>query len=183
MLTAFIKILDLAIRLLKEKDTDEKVFFHEIVEPVFRELETVAEDYRVLFRKAQQTLQQMPKGNVDQALKELKENREKMLQARVKVRSMAEAIRIRVRKKAAIDFAEAVARFFQCTNLGLASSRSAGEKLVDLLELLEKDSVSRSDLLAFVEKVNRNLKTSWRQINDKYALLQLECLGHGRNIL
>jgi len=179
LLTAFIEILEFAIRGLKEKDTNEKIFFREIIEPVFRELEAVAEDYRMLFSKAQQALQQMPKDNTVHVLKELKENREEMLQARVKVRSMAAAIRMRVRKKAAVAFAEAVSGFFQCTNLDLATSRSVGERLVDLLELLDEESVSRADLIMFVEKVNSNLVTSWHQISDTYALLKLECIGSG----
>ncbi len=132
---AFLSIVDRLIELAKRGEERRHRELKEVIEPLFKELEVVAQDYFSLFRFARDLLAEP--GNRTEACKLIRGKREEMLLARIKLREMAESLSGEQRFT---EFSNAIRGFFYSTTW-CAGKMSAGHYLCDLFEYIDGDSL------------------------------------------
>lgn len=132
-----LKAVDKAIQLLTFRTESRRRVFKELVEPLFRDLEPVVEDYFSLFSKSIEEVKAAKNSEVHLAVRNIRELREQMLVARIKVQQLAETINKTSNDPRLADFATRILAIFYCTRQGsVKMSRSAEvSELLDTLML------------------------------------------------
>ncbi len=183
MFEIFLKLIDKLIELINIRQKKKKDLFHDVIEPLFLQLQPVVDDYFLLFRQARSLIDD-PK-NPGEAAKELRQRREELLRTRLQVRQLAEAIRENVSEPSIVEFAQNVDGFFFSTNLTLQTG-SYGEYLIDLVDYLDDDRLSdkAQTLLnegytfeTYVNEVLKKLEVRWIAISKSYAVARMRCLA------
>lgn len=181
MPVTFLALLDRIIALVRIRALNRQQVFTGIVEPLFRELEPVVDDYFALFREAKRTVGTCRDAQLPDAIESIRARREELLTTRIKVKEMADIVRSRIRDKRVKAFASTVYEFFLCTQhphrhrLSMSPS-SELVAIVDLLELTIGLEQSRDVLLFYLDATLQMLQNRWVEIAQSYASLRLYCM-------
>ncbi len=178
LLDAFIKLADRIINLEKSKLQDKQTLFNEIVKPLFEEVEPVALNYIDFFRKARQAISKNPRKNLSKVSQTIREDRDAMLMARIKVRAMADQIKEHIKDEEIVEFAVAVTDFFYeasdspfIMNLG-----SLANSLVTYIDQVTNDSDSHKaidPLNGYIDVIVSILEKSWSSIVKSYEKIKI----------
>ena len=178
MLDLFLKLIDRLIGLVKERAETRRTLFTDIVEPLFRDLEPVADDYFSFFDSVRDDLAAAGPQDVPELVEKARKAREAKLRAREKVRSLAKAIHETVDGSSVVaHFAAQVLMFFNSFNL----RPSHAEKIVALLDQLsnldaEQLEERRDELIRYVDFVKANMWHNWEHVASAYADARIGCL-------
>ena len=178
-ITTLLALWEKAMGLLRSGQLSREKRFREIIEPMFREMEPVVDDYFKLFVDARRRLDTTKKGQVSEALSTLRSHREAMLVARVKVRSMADAIAECSKERVVRQFCGAIANFFDSGVFTWQRNPSAARVLVDLLEQLDSGDIEQQIILEYVKETLRNMERRWENIANAYARARVHYLSGG----
>src|SRR5690349_13368703 len=88
----FWKLLDHSIDAIKSQKQSKADLFNNVIDPLFIEFRPVVDDYFNLFRRTKQKVINSNRENLWEAIAEVRDNREALLQSRIKVREMAEIV-------------------------------------------------------------------------------------------
>lgn len=147
--------------------------FREIVEPLFRDLQPVVDDYFTLFHGARDTVfAATPEQLRRDVLPELRKNREALLATRIKVREMSNAIAREARDAKVAAFCRRVSEFFYRKE----ENPSMAHSLIEFFDAVEQGNLSREQLLTYITHTLRELNGSWSAIAQAYASLRIYCL-------
>ena len=152
----FFKIVDTIIHELKSKSVTRKNLFTKVVEPLFRNIEPIVDDYFEVFRK---TLR-MAKSEKDweQGLALIRSRRKKMFTARNKVRQMIISLRD-FENENLNNFSISILSFFYSTNHEtVRNTLTDPGELINLLRSLEKLAkivASPEDLSGVIESLKK----------------------------
>lgn len=182
MLDDFLKLLDRIIELLRSREHNRERFFREIVEPLYKEFEPVADDYFALFRMARSALDQYEPSRAGEASAAIAARREAMLAARQKVREVARVVRDTTQDEKAADFADCLTRFFYWSSvptLGPVGGgfSSLGKSLAEVFNRLESHQCDVEEAREHVRRSEANLEEAWMRTAAAYAALRLHCLA------
>jgi hypothetical protein len=174
--------------LVKSRKTDSQQLFSDIVEPLFAQLQPVADNYFELFRHARTLFDQgRSKTSLAKAASEIRRDREKMLQVRRQVTEMAEQIEQEIKEDRVVDFAFAVQRFF--TSIAppdeppaptKAPPASAAATLVNLTDPLSNVRATKKDVIEYIDSTLAKLEDDWVAIASSYARVRLRFKTPGR---
>jgi hypothetical protein len=113
VLTLFLSLIDRLIKLVELRQTDKKQLFNDVVEPLFTQLQPVVDDYFSLFRRARLSAEKSRNNDdLQQAVEEIRTQRENLVHARLAVVQFAETLQSQVHDKRVAQFAHKVERFF-----------------------------------------------------------------------
>ena len=179
-------IWDRGVALLKSGRSSRGREFREIAEPLYRELQPIAEDYFKLFVGTYQDIQQSRGRDFGRALTSLKERRELLRSARIQVRSRADELAGLCKDQALADFLWSVVSFIESPQKGKApppkprvadKPRSRPASLVEQVDVLASRKASKSELLAHVGAAVEEMERSWADVGATYARVQAHYLG------
>ncbi len=174
---AFLDLINAIIKFLQLQKTNRKEVFDNIVKPLFDELQPVVDDYFKLFRDAKKELQT---GQADVALaaKRIRERREALLIARVRVREMADAVCLGVADKYVRKFASHVVSLFFCTQHDVKGRTSGSRRLVDLCDMVTNDPalLDKAIILAFIDRTLEKLESDWLAIAQSFGHAKIRLL-------
>ena len=167
----FLTFVDQVVALVRERGNDKAKLFNDVVDPLFSKLEPVAADYAAIFRLAHRDLE-----NAQLSAREISNRvsagREVMLQGRVRVTAMANALRARAADDKLAEFADEIVSYFTD---GVDTSMMGATPSYYLADLLAKGEVREAS--AFVDRMLKGQGDSWRTIVKKHSNLRLDCLG------
>lgn len=201
LLDTFIQLAERIINLEKAKLQDQRTMFEEIIAPVFEELEPIAQNYMLFFRKARQLIIDKNKrsseweieiaGNklipvdIKKELQEMaqymKKERDGMIMVRVKVTEMARQIKEYSTSAEIAEFANAVDAFFfnspgNLPEVKLPRDSKATEFLEKLNQSISSD-YNEKDLIKYIDRVLLKLENSWGDIARSYGKLKVQLVS------
>jgi hypothetical protein len=181
MLDLFLKALDEIVKWVTKFDdnrsADRRALFLDVVEPVFQQVQPVIDDYYLMFYEARNSLEKAKtKEAIGDAVAEIRNRREKMLQARIAVRSFSEEIEKHVKDKHVVAFAGRVSRFFYSTEVDRVRKMSAAETFVELCEYVLREDLEKGMLFSYIQETLRHLVEGSASIASTYSAVRLHCL-------
>ncbi len=176
-LDSFIQLAQRIINLEKTKREDKQQVFKEIIEPLFVQLQPVAENYLLMFRKARQSVINNPDSDLSKALDEIRESRDQMQLARSIVQKMATQISSRYRDKEINEFANNVLGFFDVSLDGQAGEGTISKQLERIVERVLTKRADRMDLHIFIFTSLEKMEEYWGGIGQSYADAKIYCLS------
>ncbi len=177
VLDTFIQLAERIINLEKTKRGDKQQVFKEIIEPLFVQLQPVAENYILIFRKAKQDVIENPGNDLSKALDEIRESREKMELARNTVEAMAEQIHNMYKDEKIIDFAESILIFFDISLYGQKTGPTRSRQLIEMFERVLVNPEQKIVLDKFIFAALLNIEQHWKKIGQSYAAAKIYCLS------
>lgn len=201
-----LEVVDRLIKLLRAKKRQKRELFTDILEPLFRDLEPVVDEYFNFFRQSRSFLTRSRGKCLPEVVAELRELREQFVVARIKVTEMVQAIREETKSPVIIRFLNSVDTFFFSTNVRVEiprnkrisklkktrstfmKGRSIGkksqkkrfirmiERRIDLLKYVGREELSKKDLLLYIDATIKNLEERWKKIAKCYGELRIYCL-------
>ena len=119
-LVLFISLLDRIINLVKQRSIRKQQFFDEIIDPLYLELQPVVDDYFHLFRESLQMVKNSNNyDDLNNAVEKIRQNRNHLLQTRIKVREMADTIKNEVKDEKVVNFANDILKFFNSSKVAV----------------------------------------------------------------
>lgn len=181
MLDLFLSLIDRLIAIAKLRETDRQRLFKEIVEPLFQQVQPAVDDYCLLFRRARISVEEAQRSqkSLAGAVSEIRQNRERMLEARRMVVQLAEEIENSVRDREVAEFCEKVAKFFFSTQQ-VTERWSGPRELVELCDLVLNKKLDKGALVSHIDGSLRRAEESWIAIAQSYAHLRVRCLAPQR---
>jgi len=181
MVSQFLQALDTIRELIGARRVQREAVFREVVEPLFRQLEPVVDDYFGIFRETRDALLSGDPDRVDRLLADVRALRDKMATERMAVRETARVLQEQASDEGVVEFADALRRFFYWTSFARLDPVSSGYRSAstDLLHLLETRGTQYSDgqVLLEVNRAITNLEDAWESIARSYARLRLRFLA------
>ena len=163
----FLDLVDGIVERVKLKQVNRKELFDQIVEPLFKNIEPVVDDYFRVFRKAYKLAKS--EENWEKGLELIRSRRERMFKARNKVRQMVMLLRD-FDSQPLNNFSIAILSFFYSTNHETvrAALTDPGELLGLLrsLEKLAKIVASPEDVSNVVDSLKKVKKKICKDIDD-----------------
>lgn len=177
-LDAFLSLIQRLIGLSRMPTENRRRMFFEVVEPLFLELQPVVDDYFTLFRTSRELIRTTPRSNLNRAVKEISESRDRMLRARIQIVELAEKLSKETKDKRLRTFCEKIVTFFRVIDINVASKMSVSKSrgLVVLCEYVVRDDLDEQLLVIYISKTLRFLEESWVAIAQSYAALRVHCL-------
>lgn len=180
MLDAFLKFpgfLDELIKLIKLKERNRASFFKEIIEPLFLELQPVVDDQFRLVRRARTLATNGSNNDFQDAINELRDARESLLQQRIKVRAMAKTMQEEYKDHRIKSFATKIEKFFYSTGAKRFRKASDTRYIVGLFDyVMENNEIPRNELIERISRLLLVMEDNWIAIAQSYASLRLYCL-------
>jgi len=201
LLDTFIQLAERIINLEKAKLQDQRTMFEEIIAPVFEELEPIAQNYMLFFRKARQLIidknkqsseweieiagnKLIPvdiKNELQEMAQYMKKERDGMIMVRVKVTEMARQIKEYSTSAEIAEFANAVDAFFFNSPDNLPEVRLPQDsKATEFLERLNQSILSdndEQDLIEYIDDVLLELERSWGKIVQAYEKIKIHSVS------
>ena len=170
-----LKAIDKAIQLFTVRVESKRRVFKEIVEPLFRDLEPVVENYFLIFNGSIEVVKAAKPGELQEAVAKIKALREQMLVARVKVQQLADTIASTSKDKQLLEFSNRVLALFYCTRHS-SSKASRSTVFVELLDdLLVSDlGLVKGHLVDSIQRTKDEIAHAWLRVSQTYAGLRLE---------
>jgi hypothetical protein len=183
LLDAFIKLADRIINLEKTKREDKQQAFKEIVEPLFVQLQPVAENYIAIFRKAKQNLIENSDNDLSKILDEIRGLREEMQLTRSTVTTMAMQIHKMYKDSDISEFAGRIMEFFDVSITGESSFRATYSMgLVRRIEIVMAHRGEKKILNDYINYTLDILEEHWDRIGKSYARVKINSLTSPRLI-
>lgn len=205
LLDTFIQLAERIINLEKTKRDDKQQVFKEIINPLFIQLQPVAENYLNIFSKAKEDIIEKPnrdlvrkklfKGKQQDDIKkanhnfarifdEIKSLRKEMLLARSTVKAMAEQIRQLYKDEIITEFAERIILFFDASvfddsrnRISIWDDETYSARLVQLFEEVMTGHAEEYELKEFIVKAHDSLEWKWAKIVKTYSAAKIYCLS------
>ena len=163
----FLGLVDEIIQQIKDKKVNRKNLFIHVIEPLFKNIEPIVDDYFYIFRKAYQLAKSEEEWENGIAL--IRSRREKMFNARNKVRQMIMLLRD-FENQNLNNFAISILSFFYSTNHETvrAALSDPGEllSLLSSLEKLAKIVASPEDISNVIVSLKKVKKKICKDIDD-----------------
>lgn len=105
----FLKLIDKVISLVKAREENKVKLFNEVVQPLYEEFEKLVAQYFSFFRS---TLQSIGDKELEIIVQDLRKQRDEYVQARIKIVSMSEAIKVDIGNSDILEFCNALKSFF-----------------------------------------------------------------------
>jgi len=172
--------------LVKSRQTDRQQLFSDIVEPLFVQLQPVADNYFDLFRHARVLIDKgRSQKSLATAASEIRRDREKMLQVRRQVTEMAGQIQQEIKEDRVVDFALAIQRFFTSIAPPERPARtsppaSAAAALVKFADPVSSVGATRKNVIQYIDRTLAKLEDDWAAISSCYARVRLHLNTPGR---
>ena len=177
---AFLGLVDSVIDLIRARSLTRRQWFEDIIEPLFREFEPVADDYFALFRHAGVLVKNGAAPGLAEAIGEIRSRREAMMLARAKVISLARAIDGGARDPKIRAFGSKLVGFFFSSKVPYGMrSLSRGQELVEICDYVLEDKTDHSQLQQFIDGTLKQLEQSWMAVVQAYATARVHCLRPG----
>ena len=179
LLDAFIKLADRIINIEKLKREDKKQVFKEIIEPLFLQLQPVAESYTSLFRTAKQSIVESPESELWATIKKIRELREQTNLARITVRSMAHQVAALYKDEKISNFTDEINMFFYASIIPLPDKKALSRS-EELIEMLERSIISGDGKTAMINHINDTLRGhewTWAEVGKSYTAIKIDYLS------
>ncbi len=171
-------LLDHSIDLIKSQKQSKADLFNNVIEPLFFELRPVVDDYFALFRRTKQKVINSNRENLWDAIAEVRDNREALLQSRIKVREIADVISATYHDAKINSFANKILEFFYGTEIRSKPATSKGKELIqEFTSYVMGNNVTKEQLLTFIDISLNSFEERWRAICRNYATLRVYCLS------
>ena len=171
----FLALLEKLTQLASLVHERRRETFNEIIEPLFRGLEPVIDDYFLMFQEARDAIESTSPERMSEAVGLLRARRERLLQDRVRVRSSVQAIAEYLKDRKFQSFASSVTAFFWGESSSLVGDSEA-TRLIRVFENLDVDPIASEELVSRIDDILRNLEQNWGDIASQYARLRVEYL-------
>ena len=163
----FLELLDGITQKIKSKEINQNDLFIEVVEPLFRKIEPIVDDYFFIFRKAYKMAR--AEATWEKGLALIRSRRDSMFTARHKVRKMVMLLR-EFENDGVNNFSVSILSFFYSTNHEtVRNALTDPGELLNLLRSLEKLAkivASPEDMSSVVESLKKVKKKICRDIDD-----------------
>jgi len=183
LLDAFIKLADRLINLEKAKLEGRQKLFDQLIKPLFVELEPVASNYIGYFRKARQSISKSKDGDFREVAELIKEERDAMSMARIKVREMAKQIKENIDDPEIVAFAASVDKFFysaprfpQVQDVPGSNSSSA-MRFLDYLRFASLNNIGTQEVVNHLDVVINSIEQDWSLVVDCYGNLNIKFIA------
>jgi hypothetical protein len=180
MLELFLKLVEKVTDLLKERQKSRRAVMDDVIDPLFKEMPLVVQDYLSLFAKAEEHLRRSSgpgDSQLHDVISDLKSRREKFLAIRIKLREMASLIQLEFSDERIVGFAVSVEEFFFSLET-LRSHRSTSDSavIVELFEELNSSVGSPQDIFAAIADARYSIEHSWAEVTRAYARIRIDLL-------
>lgn len=170
----FLKAVDKVIQLASIRKKNKREFFAQIVEPLFRELEPVIDDYYAFFSDSLSLLQEAGHGNIATVVVKVREMRGKHLLARLKVRELAKSLEESSRDEKIANFGASVCAIFEAAPHRPGRWKmSKSIEFLELFELVSENRISRTSLVRALKDSKDEIAIQWIAIVQSYGYLRL----------
>jgi len=181
-LEAFIKLAERIVSLEKTKLEGRQKLFNEIVKPLFDELEPVASNYMDYFRNAQRRIKRSKQDDFREVADLIKEERDAMSMARIKVREMASQIRENIDDQDVVDFAVSVNKFFYSAPRfpqvqDVAGSSSSAMRFLDFLRYASLHNIGTQEVVDHLDVVIDSIEQDWSSVVKCYEKLKIKSIS------
>ena len=183
LLDAFIKLAEKITNLKKTELENRQKPFDKLVTPLFVELEPVASNYIGYFRNARQSIKKSKDGDFREVGEKIKEDRDAMSMARIKVRAMAKQIKENIDDPDIVAFAESVDKYFysaprfpQVQEVAGSNSSSA-MKFLDFLRFASLNNIGTEKVLEHLDVVINSIEQDWALVVECYGKLEIKFIA------
>ncbi|MDN3523085.1 hypothetical protein [Halomonas ramblicola] len=170
----FLKVIDRIIPVLSVRAMSRRRYFEEVIEPLFRELEPVVEDYFAFFSKSLELVRDADRSEISAIVSQVREMRDKQFLARTKVRELARVLHESSKDRIVINFGRCVCALFEAApHRPDLRKMSKSVKLIELFELVEYNYVGRAELVRALKDSKDEVSIQWIAIVQSYGHLRL----------
>ena len=168
--------------------------FDQIVDPIFKALQLVVDDYFVFFRTTAVEMEELTReGSYELAVEKLskiinklRQDRERMLSNRIVIKAMADDLIKRTHDEKYSKFYHSVSRIFDSVDVPYKTGQkvSAAQNILTLANQLTEDpmnnKVSPYTLLWALQASIVDIEQKWGAVAQSYARLRFDCLSRTR---
>jgi len=175
----FLVSMDRAIERLQVRELNRRQLFKEIVEPLYRDLGPVVDDYYLLFAQSIERVKAADAAALPSVIADVGGLRAQMFRARAKVCDLADAFRHPHQDRRLQQFCDRLLALFCCTRLSLdGGMASRGHEFVELLDQLEglQSRSSKGVMVDALRVVKDQAAQSWMRLNQTCTSLGLASL-------
>jgi hypothetical protein len=182
LLLSLVPVLEKLITVVQLRESDRRLLFKEVAEPLFVQLQPAVDDLFAMFRGAKSLLEQAQSTQEDlaAAVTVIRENREKMLHLRRAIAQLAAEIEANVKDKRVVEFASKVQYLFYSTRHRAFGSKSLPGKLTEFCDYVFEERLDRGLIHDYLDTTLRQLEDNWVAIAQSYATLRIHCMTPAR---
>lgn len=181
MLEILFKTIEIITGLLKNKETNKEQILNIVIEPIYKDLQPLAEDYFVLFRQLKNKISTSPKNDLDNLINEITESREKFLFGRIKLKEMVDGLKNELNDNTVRVFCNSILSFFNSiedTNVrGGKFCKSAATSLAIILREYQKGIETEDFVLEFIDAKIEHMELKWIEISNLYVKIRLKYIN------
>lgn len=186
LLSTFVALVDRIKNLEKIKFQDKQTLFNEIVKPLFEALEPVVLNYMDFFRKARQIVNKNPRKNISKVVQSIREDRDAMVMARIKVRETANQIKEQIKDEEITEFAMAVNGFFYQASDPPPMLDSLAVNFMHSIENAAHQNVEDRELVGdfneVIDDILKGLELSWSLIVKSYEKIKIDSVSPSKYV-
>jgi hypothetical protein len=182
-LTALKELADRVRNLEKTRAQDKQDIFNNIVKPLFVELEPVSSNYKDFFERARQTIRECTSEDLRKTAQQIRNERDAMIMARIKVRETANQIKEHINDEAISEFATSVNNFFySAPRLTPVRPRfqSSAMRFLDFLNYAASHNIDRQEIIDYLDIILENLERSWSSVVSSFERVKIKALSSQR---
>jgi hypothetical protein len=186
-LSTFTALVDRIVKLEKNGKENKQQVFKEIIEPLYLQLQPVAENYDMIFREAGLYVSNNSTTRLDVFLSNIRASQEKMRLTRASIRTMAFQIQKSYNDEIFQNFALNVLRFFDAAmygkgieldeNLNLVITKTRSTILMNLINKASITSSERDELRLYIFESIGAIEQAWFEIGESYANAKIYCFS------
>lgn len=179
-LSTFTALVDRIINLEKRKLQNDRDLFNEIVEPLFEELQPVALKYMEIFRKAAFALEKDKKVDFRKIAWEIKDQRDAIVMARIKVSEMASQIRHHINNIEIQNFSDDVDKFFYGTEK--KETTTASRLIIMFFNLGLDQFITKNEVVLYMTENLKFMEKQWASIVKRYQAIKIYSLSSTKTV-
>lgn len=177
------QIADQVANCEKTKKEDKNNLLNNIIKPLYTKLKPVARNYMKFFQEADLLISISSKRSITKNNSVVKNNRENLQLARIKVHEMANQLKENIQDENVSKFANAISVFFNYAPdiaiPDLLSLHPTG-RLAVLVEWMSENKMEKSDVIRFIDETYSKLEESWKAIVQMYEKMEIDALSESK---
>ena len=167
LIEIFLKTVDTIINLSSFRRKRHEQFFNDIIEPIYKDFNPVAQNYFEIFK----AISKAKHSNLNQIQETFIDMREQYLLTRLKVREVAVVLTTEVNDPDVKEFAKSLVSFFESFRThGISKSQDFN----NLFSSMESLDIDINELRMEASESVKRMEISWKQINQSYARIRIK---------
>jgi hypothetical protein len=179
--SAFVAVIERLIQLLSIRTRSRREVFKEIVDPIYKQLIPVVEEYYAMLCVTRDALERGKAADITRITADLRARRDQILLARAGAMALAQAAEAAASDAHLIAFCKKVKELFQSPRSRDDGLRrmSPSRYAILMLESVLDGTCGRQETIRFLSQMIISFRSRWIAVTEAYAAFMLRSLTKG----